>query len=375
MPCDKQIKIIQPTDWSFEPMDKFIADGGEAFSVSRFGYELFESKGIHVDWFSPDYSKRSAKLLRRLLKLEGCNLILQIGLIKRSKNYDVIYYSADRHPYLLALARKMRICKTPVLMVCHFSYDTRTVDSKLKKLILKLERKLVFSSMDQIVFNCETLMNLAVEDGKLTEKHQINSGWGADLKYFARGKYGEHEYLQPFYFAAGGANRDYHTLIEAFKKLPYRLVISCPESVVIEEGPLPDNIIHFNYSEYGLNAYAKLREYYHDCKAVLIPVQYRNHVANGASVLAEALACGKPVIVSDLNTNFIDVEKENIGFKVAMHDADDWVRVINLAEQDSARLENMGRHAYQIAEERYNYELFTDNVVEQLKKLASNKIK
>ena len=32
-------------------------------------------------------------------------------------------------------------------MVCHFSYDTRAVDNKLKKLILKIERNLVFSSM------------------------------------------------------------------------------------------------------------------------------------------------------------------------------------------------------------------------------------
>lgn len=367
---DLKIKIIQPTDWSFEPMDKYIANGGDAFSVSRFGYELFESKGIDVDWFSLDYSKPIAKFLVKILKLEGSNLILQCELIKRSKNYDVIYYSADRHPYLLALARKLRICKTPVLMVCHFSYDSRTVDSGLKKFILKVERKLVFNSMDQIVFNCETLMKLAVEDGKLPKKHRVNSGWGADLKYFARGKYGVHKNIEPFYFAAGGANRDYHTLIEAFRKLPYKLVVSCPKEVIDAESPLPDNIIHFNYRKYGLNAYAKLREYYHDCKAVLIPIQYRNHVANGASVLVESLACGKPIIVSDLNTNFIDVEKESVGIKAKMHNIDSWVDAINYAESNPEKLKEMGEQAYNIAKDRYNYDLFTDNVVNYIHQLA-----
>lgn len=370
---ESRIKIIQPTDWSFDPMDQYNANGGDAFSVSRFGYELFESKGIAADWFSPDYSKLSAKILKKIFKLEGCNLLLQLGLIKRSKKYDVIYYSADRHPYLLAIARKLGICTKPILMVCHFSYDSRAVDSKLKKIILILERKIVYSSMDQIVFNCENLMRLAIEDGNVPEKHRINSGWGADLQYFKRGAYGVHGNISPFYFAAGGANRDYHTLIEAFKRMPYRLVISCPESVMKEESPLPSNIIYFSYAEYGLDAFSKLREFYHDTKAVLIPIQERNHVANGASVFAEALACGKPVIISDLNTNFLDVEKEDIGIKVKMHDVSGWLTAIDYAEKHPDQLREMGDRAYYIAKTQYNYELFTDNIVYQLHKLLKNK--
>lgn len=364
-----RIRIIQPTDWSFEPMDTYIKNGGEAFSVSRFGYELFKDRGVDVDYIVPDYSKTINKLLKKLLKLEGCNLALQLELIKKSKNYDVVYYSADRHPYLLALARKLRICKTPVLMVCHFSYDTRTVDSKLKKMILKTERKLVFSSMDQIVFNCETLMNLAIEDGNLPEKHRVNSGWGADLEYFARGNKEESKQIQPYYFAAGGANRDYHTLISAFRKLPYKLVLSCPKEVIATESPVPENIIFFDYSKYGLDSYTKLRGFYQGCKAVLIPIKSRNHVANGASVFVEALACGKPIIVSDLNTNFLDVEVENVGYKAAMHDPESWVKAIERFES-ADDTEAMGRNAYEIACKRYNYSLFTDRVVEQLHNLS-----
>ena len=65
----KRIRIIQPTDWSFEPMNQYNATGGDAFSVSRFGYELFGEYGIDVDYCVPDYSKPLAKILRRILKL------------------------------------------------------------------------------------------------------------------------------------------------------------------------------------------------------------------------------------------------------------------------------------------------------------------
>ena len=366
----KRIKIIQPTDWSFEPMNQYNATGGDAFSVSRFGYELFGEYGIDVDYCVPDYSKPLAKILRKILKLEGCNLILQTKLIKRSKDYDVVYYSADRHPYLLAIARKLKICKKPILMVCHFSYDTRAVDSKIKKLILKLERNLVFSSMDQVVFNCENLMRLAIEDGNIPVKHQVNSGWGADIDYFERGKFGVYQDIKPYYFAAGGANRDYHTIIEAFRKLPYTLVLSCPQEVIEQERPLPNNIFHFNYAKYGIGASEKLREYYHDAKAVLIPVMYRNHVANGASVLVEALACGKPILVSDLKTNFIDVEQEKIGYKVPMHNVDEWRSAVERLEhlEDNQLLE-MQNNSKKIAEDRYNYRHFTEVVVSYIRKL------
>lgn len=369
----ERIRIVQPTDWSFEPMDNYIKNGGDAFSVSRFGYELFKERGIDVLSVTPDYSKWYAKVLRKLLKLEGCNLVLQVQLIKNSKNCDLVYYSADRHPYLIALARKFGICKKPVLMVCHFSYDTRTVNSKLKKMILAIERKLVFSSIDQVMFNCETLMNLASEDFKVPKKHLVNSGWGADLKYFKRGDYGIHEKIKPFYFAAGGANRDYHTLIEAFRLTKQTLVISCPKEVIEREKPLPDNIIFFDYSKYGLDAYHLLREYYHDCEAVLIPVQNKNHVANGASVFVEAMACGKPIIVSDINTNFLDVEKEDIGLKAKMHDPESWSAVIEYAASHREHMKEMGRKAYDIAASRYNYELFANNVSKYIKEMVGKK--
>ena len=364
---NRKIRVLQPTDWSFKTMDDYIAKGGAAFSVSRFGYELLR-KEFDYNYIVPNYEKWYAKLLTKFLKLEGSNLLLQLKVIKEARNYDVIYYSADRHPYLISLARKMKIIKTPILMLCHFSYDDTCVKQPIKKIILRIERKLVFSGIDQLMFNCENLMNLAIKHADLPLKHRVLSGWGADIEYFSHGDHDKYKDIEPFYFAAGGANRDYHTLIEAFRKLEDTLVLSCPVSVIEEEAPLPNNIIHFNYKEYGMAAYDMLRSYYMECKAVLIPVKYPNHVANGASVMAEAMACGKPVIASDLPTNFVDIKKIGIGKVVYMLDSQDWVYTINgLSESE---LEAMGKRSFEMAKNHHNYQLLVKNVRREIYKLG-----
>lgn len=363
----KKIRVLQPTDWSFKPMDDYIDQGGAAFSVSRFGYEILKDE-FDYEYIVPNQDKWYAKLLHKLLKLEGDNLLLQLEVIRKSKNFDVVYYSADRHPYLISLARRMKIIKTPILMLCHFSYDDTCVKQPIKKAILRLERKLVFSGIDQLMFNCENLMNLAIKHAALPERHQILSGWGADIAYFSKGDQDKYKDIVPYYFAAGGANRDYHTLIEAFRHLDDTLVLSCPISVIEEEAPLPDNIIHFNYKKFGMDAYDMLRSYYLGCKAVLIPIKYPNHVANGASVMAEAMACGKPIIASDLPTNFVDVKKEGIGKVVKMWDSRDWIATIN--GLSDSELELMGKKSFELAKKQYNYSLLAQNVGREICKLV-----
>ena len=176
---------------------------------------------------------------------------------------------------------------------------------------------------------------------------------------------------QPYFFACGAANRDYDTLIEAFKNLPYHLVISCSKNLIKSHFPLPQNVANFDFPSLGFDAHTHLRALYQGAVAVLVPIKEPNHVANGASVFVEAMACGKPIVATDLETNFVDVIERDIGYVAQIGSVSDWNQVIRLLLADESAVENMGKNSLTLAKNYYNYGAFCQFVAHQIVKLAS----
>jgi glycosyltransferase involved in cell wall biosynthesis len=366
----KNIKVLQPSDRSFKKMDDFISNGGIAFSVSRYGYEILKEIGdLDLNLIVSEDDHTSVKILKPLLKHEANNLILQIKLILKSKKHDIIYYASDRHPYLIALARWLGLCRAPILMVCHFTYNTKYVDSWFKKIALKMERRIVFKGIDKVLFLSEKIMQLACDDYEVPPQHLNVSNWGADLDYFSNTSAPSISLPSKYYFSSGGAVRDYSTLIEAFKKLPYNLLICCSKGTIKQHFPLPSNIIHYDFNANGFNSLSDLRYFNQNAKAILIPISKKNHVANGNSTFVEGLACGKPILISNTGNNFLDVEQSNIGMKLSMLDSNDWVEKIQYLEENPMHLLEMSKNSHEIAISKHNYALFSKNIASNLRLL------
>jgi glycosyltransferase involved in cell wall biosynthesis len=367
----KKITVLQPSDRSFEKMDDFINAGGIAFSVSRYGYEILkEIDDLDLNLLVVEGDQTFVKILKPFLKNEANNLILQIKLILKSKKYDVIYYASDRHPYLIALARWVGLCKAPILMVCHFTYNTKYVDSWFKKIALRIERRIVFKGIDKLIFLSEKIMQLSCEDYDVPNKHLNVSNWGADVNYFASTSAASIALPNEYYFSSGGALRDYSTLIDAFKKLPYFLLICCSKNSIKEHFPLPKNIIHYDFNAKGFNSLSDLRHFNQNAKAILIPISKKNHVANGNSTFVEGLACGKPILITNTGNNFLDVELSNIGMKVNMLDANDWIKKIKYLESNPLHVSEMSKNSYEIAKTKFNYALFSKNIANNFRSLV-----
>lgn len=365
-----KVKVLQPSDRSFDSMDRFIESGGVAFSVSRYGYEyLCKVEDFELDLLVSKDSDPIIKLLKPILKHEANNLVLQLKLIFASQKADIIYYASDRHPYLIALARLIGLCRCPILMVCHFTYNTKLVDSLLKKIALRIERWLVYKGVDKLLFLSNSIKKLAIDDYDVPARHRNVCNWGADLKYFSEESETDISLPDQYYFSSGGAKRDYRTLIDAFRKLPYVLVISCARDVFEENEPLPKNVIHYDFSAHGFKCFADLRRLNQGAKAVLIPIIEKNHVANGNSTFVEALACGKPILISNTGNNFLDVEDKKIGIKIEMSDVEDWIRNIEYLEQNPEHFAKMSKNSYNMAKMNCNYELFSSVIVSHLRSL------
>lgn len=174
--------------------------------------------------------------------------------------------------------------------------------------------------------------------------------------------------------AAGGMNRDYHTLIKAFGKLANsELKVFAKYKDYTKGQTLPENVRFINLMaghSFG-EAYKQLRDYYYNCIAVLLPIDWINDVPNGATVLVEALAMGKPIIITEADTNYIDVNKEGCGLTVKRHDADGWVCAIEYLMSHPEETRRMGERSYQLAITKYNDADFVKTIYGQMEDLVN----
>jgi glycosyltransferase involved in cell wall biosynthesis len=354
-------------------IESFFKNGGKYHGHNLYGYDVLNTKNTKIDWLSPNFNNPKLKFIAKKTGLGNnfMRLALQIDCINKSKNYDVIYSPHDLHLLPLAILRYLRICKTPIYMICHFSYNLSFVENKYKRLFKKIERYFVFKGIDKISFANDYTLHLALKDFNVPEKHQSVVNWGANISYFEN----NFDYLKinpetPYFAAMGSANRDYSTLIKAFTGIKSNLnIFSKLNKDNFPELDIPNNVDFINLYKYGLESMNHLKEYYSKSVAVLIPVLQNSDVPNGATVLVEALASGKPLIVTDFESNYIDVEKEKIGIKVKKGDIKGWANAINWLLDNPNEAKDMGERSKKLATEKYNYLSFTKKILDNLHEL------
>lgn len=341
-------------------------------SHNLFGYNSLNLNDIKVDWVSPEIIQN--KFVRLWIRILGANAgkaFLQLKCVFLSKDYDIIYSGHDMHLIVLGLMRKLRICQKPVFVLCHFSYNLKYVKSYKSRLFKRIERYIVFNGVDKLVFANERLYRLACDDFKVPHKHSKFLNWGADINFFSNINPNVRIEKSEYFAAAGTANRDYKTLISAFYKLPsYNLKIfgRLGEKLEIDDGK-DHNIKFYDLRSYGTESMKVLAQYYLQSTAILIPILQENDVPNGATVLVEALAVGKPIIITDFDTNYIDVEKEGVGLKVKQGDIDGWTSAIKYLSSNPQLVQEMGIKARLLAENKFNYTLFSNRLIEEIQSI------
>lgn len=336
---------------------------------TQFGFYTMRNKGVDITWHSHNKSSLCYKICKWFKMPQLDQVFCQLSVVRKAKKYDVIYVGFDMHLLPLALLKILGLLKTPVFVLSHFSYSTHYTTSKWKKYYKNVERILVYRAFEKITFACDVLLNLAKEDYSVPQRHWNVADWGANLQFYDKSVF-KKDASNQYFIAAGGMNRDYSTLIEAFGKCPKaKLRVYAKYRDYTKGKELPKNVYFgnlFNGRSYS-DAYKALREEYYNAIAVLLPIDYINDVPNGATVLVEALAMGKPIVITEADTNYIDVEKEECGLTVKRHDVTGWMCAINFLMENPEKAKEMGEKAYQLAKGKYNDELFVSNLLEQMK--------
>ena len=357
------MKILYLVPWPLQ--DKKSEDLTSVVSTS-FGYYTLKNHGIDIAWHTHNRNSWMYKLCKKCHLPQLNQIFSQLSIVGKTTGYDVVYVAFDMHLLPLAILKTLKIIKTPILVLSHFAYSTQFTQSRWKRLYKRIERKIVYQAFEKISFACETLLDIAKQDYPVPNRHWCVANWGANLKFYNRSIFSEPP-LEQYFVAAGGMNRDYRTLVESFRSIP-KASLKVFAKYRDYTHDIPHNVIFENLmrnSSYN-EAYAKLRYHYYNSIAILLPIDYINDVPNGATVLVEALAMGKPIVITETETNYINVEKEGCGLVVKRHDVDGWVNAINFLLQHPEERKRMGERSFRLAIEEYNDEQFSHNILKQM---------
>jgi glycosyltransferase involved in cell wall biosynthesis len=298
------------------------------------------------------------------------NLQQQLNLLKKSKEYDLIFVPFISDVFFLAILKLLHCYKKPILGL---GLDTYIPFKKnpIKRFRQKMQRYVLTNGIDQILFFNEKIYHKSNEYGILGKKVSFTDTWGVDLDIFR--SYSERQTELPtmdYIYTTGISGRDYKTLIEAFKEIDFKLKITSKgdDDVNLQNNKLPNVFIDHSIKP-GLYSVGLIRKDYYNSLAVAIPLVKSSQLETiGITVIMEAFAMGKPVI-STINPMYpFDLQKEKVGLYVDYNDVEGWRQSVNYLINNPDEAREMGERGRFLCEKKYNYKMFSMEVIKRINK-------
>lgn len=229
-------------------------------------------------------------LAARLLHRVPAGLTLALRVAMTASRYRAIVTSGEDVGIPVALAMLLlRRARTPLLMQVHGHYLGGRKFA-LAAPILRAMRGV------QMLCLSEALRDQLIQRHGFAPARCHSIGYGIDTRFFT--PVAEPEAAVPLVVAAGLANRDYVTLVEAVRGLPVRLRIAAASTWMPgAAATVPD--LPANVELRPASGYVDLRRLYAQARCVVVPMHAAEH-ACGYAVMAEAMAMGRPVIATRL---------------------------------------------------------------------------
>ncbi|HVU37075.1 MAG TPA: glycosyltransferase [Opitutales bacterium] len=176
------------------------------------------------------------------------------------------------------------------------------------------------------------------------------------------------------YFAATGVTqRDYRVLLEAAHQVDFPLVILGPEEM---RAQAPANVNWRTRNRHQPHATIdddQLRELYHGARAILIPLRPDPDDASGFTNLLEAIACGRPAVMTRTGALDLTPAVLGIGYDVAPGDSAGWSAALQNLAQDSILAERFAARSAELAREYFNLPRFEKDLVAYFQDFTANR--
>lgn len=330
---------------------------GEYPGHHLWGATHLSQHGIEVEIFPHQASECLNKIGRKIGF--GDQLGQQLQILFSHADYDVIYSACQTNTSLLSLLRSLHLFHKPLVALIHHPLKHTLKDV------------LFLNGHDRLLCLSETAIQPFVSKPNLSKKMALIE-WGADLSFY-RLKSPNVEAKasnSAFFVSAGKTERDHNTLVKAFLAIDCPLKIYCSAATAPDVTPLPKHIeVNASNSSHNAVSYQEILATYRNAFAIAIPLTKTNNLA-GLTSLLDAMAVGKPVIMTRNRHIGLDIEKEGIGLWVEPENVSSWQQAIAylLAHPDKAA--EMGDRGRRLCEKRYNLDVFTNTLARTLKSVA-----
>ena len=311
--------------------------------LSQYGVECI----YHTFPFNP-YLHKWKLMFYNLRKILSC-----------SQSYDAVYAVTHTGLELLIFMRALGLFRKPIVIWHH------TAVVVPESSIRRWGSALFYKGIDRMFFFSEVLLSESLKTKKLKKENAFVVHWGGDLAFYDR--LIAKRQTSSHFISTGRENRDFITLIRAFSQLTESCDIyttrfggrvSDYELLVQKEiGVLKENI-HFHIVD---STHLEMAEKTNNAFAILICCLDFPYTV-GLTSLVEALALGLPILSTDNPTFPFDVEKEQVGIKIAYGEVNGWVEAIQYLSSHPEKAKRLGENARRLAERTYNLERCTKEI-------------
>lgn len=351
-------KILLINSYSF---DKIYQDWLDGKSPGHFLFgkiDLEKLEGFQVD-ILPFEKYPILNKIGKFFRINFLDQQMRVFLLR--KKYDIIYAPFPlSNTRLLSLLKYFRILKNPIVALGHQNLYTPPTNGHkhgIKRSLLLQYDKIGFLSNELLK---KTSEDLGVSD-ETVNSHFTHLNWGAERNFYA----GRDQFVRSedsnFAICAGATDRDFDLIIEVFREIDFPLEIYCTPQTCPKVENLPAHItINSDFIPY-----VELLERYRQSRIILIPI--RKETVNsgrtlGLTVLLDAMAIGKPVIMTENKYVDINPSEEGFGITIQSHHVEMWRSEVLKIINDYDKLNRMSHNAKVLSIEKYNSKLFGDEL-------------
>lgn len=277
--------------------DRTTSKGGDRTSPRAEYEEIIRQTGASL--FGLDDARRANPALHRLAPKRSIEYLLLALFLRLSlKSYSHFIFSGEDIGMPAALALWRRSSPAHIVITIHgFYFENKKFRSLAR----------VVSAMKNVRYAC---LSEAVRD-------QMIARFGADAsRCHSIGYFADTEFFSPLPSAtdevvissAGLSQRDYRTFVAATRDLPFSVKIAAASQWITQQPTAIDMPSNIEMRSFG--THAKLRQLYADSAIVVVPL-WDVRFAAGYAVIAEAMAMGRPVILTRTGAppDFIEDDK------------------------------------------------------------------